>query len=102
MSAGPARAGRAGFALPSVLFVVAMVTLVFLVAIEALTSLATETRGARRAVLFQAQALSLEADVTFAAATRPLGPAVVMRSSEPDAAAPSLSSTARRTSPEPI
>jgi type II secretory pathway component PulK len=85
MNARASAASRAGFALPTVLFVVAMVTLVFLVAIEALTSLAAETRGARRAVLFQAQALSLEADVTFAAATRPLGPAAVMRSSEADA-----------------
>jgi hypothetical protein len=80
-------ATKAGFALPSVLFVVAMVTLVFLVAIEALTSLAEETRSARRAVLFQAQALSLEADVAFATATRPLGPTAVMRSAEPGAGA---------------
>jgi len=79
--------GQAGFALPSVLFVVAMVTLVFLVAVEALTSLAEETRGAKHAVLFQAQALSLEADIAYVAATHPLGPAAVMRSSEPDAGA---------------
>ena len=78
MSRAPS-ANKAGFALPSVLFVVAMVTLVFLVAIESLTSLAQETRGAKRAVLFQARALSLEADVAYAAATRPLGPAAVMR-----------------------
>jgi type II secretory pathway component PulK len=78
MSRAPS-AGKAGFALPSVLFVVAMVTLVFLVAIESLTSLAQETRGAKRGVLFQARALSLEADVAYAAATRPLGPAAVMR-----------------------
>ncbi len=50
-----------GFALPSVLFVVAMVTLVFLVAIEALTSLAVETRRMKTSVAFQADALSLEA-----------------------------------------
>jgi type II secretory pathway component PulK len=81
----PAR--KAGFALPAVLFVVAMVTLVFLVAIESLTSLANETRAAKRGVLFQVQALSLEADVAYAAATRPLGPAAVMRAAEPNAGA---------------
>lgn len=83
----PPAARTAGFALPSVLFVVAMVTLVFLVAIEALTSLADEARGAKRSVLFQVQALSLEADVAYAAATRPLGPAAVMRSAQPNAGA---------------
>jgi type II secretory pathway component PulK len=79
--------GKAGFALPAVLFVVAMVTLVFLVAIESLSSLANETRAARRGVLFQVQALSLEADVAYAAATRPLGPARVMRAAAPNAGA---------------
>ncbi len=84
MNAAAASPSKAGFALPSVLFVVAMVTLVFLVAIEALTSLAEETRGAKHAVLFQAQGLSLEADVAYATATRPLGAAAVMRSFDPD------------------
>ena len=87
MNARAVSGGKAGFALPSVLFVVAMVTLVFLVAIEALTSLAEETRGAKHAVLFQAQALTLEADIAYVAVTRPLGPAAVMRSTEPDARA---------------
>jgi len=67
------RAARAGFALPSVLFVTAMVTLVFLVAIEALASLATETRRVKSGVAFEAAALSLEARTAFLAATRPLG-----------------------------
>ncbi len=67
----------AGFALPSVLFVVAMVTLVFLVAIQALASLAAETRRVKGGVAFEAAALSLEARTAFLAATRPLGPAAV-------------------------
>ena len=86
MSRGAPCRRQAGFALPTVLFVVAMVTLVLLVAIESLASLAQETRGAKRAVLFQAQALSLEADVAYAAATRPLGPAAVMRGRDNGAA----------------
>jgi type II secretory pathway component PulK len=68
-----------GFALPSVLFVVAMVTLVFLVAIEALTSLAVETRRVKTSVAFQADALSLEARSAFLASTRPLGRSGVLR-----------------------
>jgi hypothetical protein len=84
MNAAAATPSKAGFALPSVLFVVAMVTLVFLVAIESLTSLREETRGAKAGVLFQVQALSLEADVAYATATRPLGAAAVMRSFDPD------------------
>ncbi|HLY80718.1 MAG TPA: hypothetical protein VKQ70_15155 [Caulobacteraceae bacterium] len=87
MSRGARHPGKAGFALPAVLFVVAMVTLVLLVAIESLASLAQETRGAKRAVLFRAQALSLEADVAYAAATRPLGPVAVIRGPQPGAAA---------------
>jgi type II secretory pathway component PulK len=68
---------QAGFALPSVLFVVAMVTLVFLVAIEALASLASETRRVKASVAFEAAALSLEARTAYLAATRPLGPTSV-------------------------
>ena len=68
-----------GFALPSVLFVVAMVTLVFLVAIEALTSLAIETRRVKTSVAFQADALSLEARTAFLASTKPLGRSGVLR-----------------------
>lgn len=68
----------AGFALPSVLFVVAMVTLVFLVAIQALASLAAETRRVKGGVAFEAAALSLEARTAFLAATRPLGPSGVV------------------------
>jgi len=78
-------AGKAGFALPSVLFVVAMVTLVFLVAIEALTGLAAEARRARDGAAFQARALDLEARATFLAATRPLGPAAVLAGDQPGA-----------------
>jgi hypothetical protein len=78
MSAQPSRAaGPHGFALPSVLFVVAMVSLVFLVAIEALASLASETRRVKSSVAFEAAALSLEAHTAFLAATRPLSPASV-------------------------
>jgi hypothetical protein len=83
-AAGP----KSGFALPSVLFVVAMVTLVFLVAIEALTSLATETRRAKQGVAFQAEALSLEAHATLLAATHPLGAASILAANRP--AAPPL------------
>jgi hypothetical protein len=83
----PARA-KAGFALPSVLFVVAMVTLVFLVAIEALSSLALETRRAKQGVAFEAEALSLEAHATLLAATHPLGPASILAANRP--AAPPL------------
>ena len=79
---------KAGFALPSVLFVVAMVTLVFLVAIEALTSLADETRRIRRGVAFETAALSLEAQATFDAATRQIGPSALL--GEGPSAAPIL------------
>jgi type II secretory pathway component PulK len=72
------RRGQSGFALPSVLFVVAMVTLVFLVAIEALASLAAETRRVKTSVAFEAAALSLEARAAFLASTKPLGPAAVL------------------------
>ena len=71
---------KAGFVLPSVLFVVAMVTLVFLVAIQSLNSLAEETRRATSRVRFESSALSLEAQATFVAATRPLGPTAVLQS----------------------
>jgi hypothetical protein len=79
---------KAGFALPSVLFVVAMVTLVFLVAIEALSGLAAEARRAKQGAAFQAQALDLEARTAFLAATRPLGSAAVLAGDQP--AAPAL------------
>ncbi len=82
----PARA-KNGFALPSVLFVVAMVTLVFLVAIEALASLAAETRRAKEGVAFEAAALSLEARTAFLAATHPLGPDAILAANRPDAPA---------------
>jgi hypothetical protein len=72
-------AAKAGFVLPSVLFVVAMITLVFLVAIQSLNSLAEETRRATSRVRFESSALSLEAQTTFLAATRPLGPTAVLR-----------------------
>jgi type II secretory pathway component PulK len=75
----PAPAGKAGFVLPSVLFVVAMLTLVFLVAIQSLNSLAEETRRAKSGAQFEASALSLEARATFLAATRPLAPAAILR-----------------------
>ena len=78
MRRASASAARRGFALPSVLFVVAMVTLVFLVAIEALASLATETRRVKQSIGFEAAALSLEARAAFLASTRPLGPAAVL------------------------
>jgi type II secretory pathway component PulK len=79
----PSRLSRnAGFALPSVLFVVAMVTLVFLVAIEALASLAVETRGAIQRARFEAAASSAEADVAYQTATSPLAPrALITRGS---------------------
>jgi type II secretory pathway component PulK len=73
------RASPTGFALPSVLFVVAMVTLVFLVAVEALTSLADQTRKTADRVRFEATALSLEAQTVFLAATRPMAPAALLR-----------------------
>jgi type II secretory pathway component PulK len=76
---------RAGFVLPSVLFVVAMVTLVFLVAIEALTSLADQTRKTAGRARFEAAALSLEAQTAFLAATRPLAPAALMQDGAPRA-----------------
>ncbi len=72
------RRGAPGFALPSVLFVVAMVTLVFLVAIQALASLASETRRVKTSVAFEADALSLEARAAFLASTKPLGPTAVL------------------------
>jgi general secretion pathway protein K len=81
-------AAKAGFALPSVLFVVAMVTLVYLVAIEALVSLATETRRAKQGAAFEAEALSVEAQTALLAATRPLGPASILDANRP--AAPAL------------
>lgn len=81
------RTGEPGFALPSVLFVVAMVTLVFLVAIQALASLASETRRVKASVAFEADALTLEARAAFIAATRPLGPSAVLAASEPNAPA---------------
>jgi type II secretory pathway component PulK len=71
---------KSGFALPSVLFVVAMVTLVFLVAIEALASLAAETRQAVAATRFQAAALTAEADVAYEASVLPLGARAILRS----------------------
>ncbi|HVM99642.1 MAG TPA: helix-hairpin-helix domain-containing protein [Caulobacteraceae bacterium] len=86
MTRPPSASSKAGFALPSVLFVVAMVTLVFLVAIEALASLAAETRAALAATRFQTAALSAEADVAFDAATRPLGPRAILASPAPGAA----------------
>ena len=70
---------KAGFVLPSVLFVVAMVTLVFLVAIQSLNSLAEETRRATSRVRFESAALGLEAQATFLAATRPLGPTAILQ-----------------------
>jgi hypothetical protein len=76
-------AAKAGFALPSVLFVVAMVTLVFLVAIQALASLAGETRRIRGGVRFEAEALSLEAQAAFDAATAPVGPSALLSDDGP-------------------
>ena len=76
---------RAGFALPTVLFVVAMVTLVFLVAIQALASLASETRRVKASVAFEVDALTLEARTAYLAATRPLGPAAVLGADGPSA-----------------
>jgi hypothetical protein len=81
-------AAKAGFALPSVLFVVAMVTLVYLVAIEALVSLAAETHRAKQHAAFEAEALSLEARTTLLAATRPLGAASILDANR--SAAPAL------------
>ena len=94
-------AAKAGFALPSVLFVVAMVTLVFLVAIEALTSLAVETRQAMAATRFQAVAMSTEADVAFEGAVLPLGPRAVMRSALPSAERAARARRRRPTPPAP-
>src|SRR5580658_7429366 len=85
MNARAVSGGKAGFALPSVLFVVAMVTLVFLVAIEALSSLAAETRRAKQGAAFEAEALSLEAHTAFLAATRPLGPDAILAANRPGA-----------------
>jgi len=79
-------AAKAGFVLPSVLFVVAMVTLVFLVAVQSLNSLAEETRRATSRVRFESSALSLEAQATFLAATRPLGPTAILQGWSPSAA----------------
>ena len=79
-------AAKAGFVLPSVLFVVAMVTLVFLVAIQSLNSLAEETRRARSRAQFEASALSLEAQATFLTATRPLASAAILQGWAPAAA----------------
>jgi type II secretory pathway component PulK len=76
---------RAGFVLPSVLFVVAMLTLVFLVAIQSLNSLAEETRRATSRVQFEQSALSLEAQAAFLAATRPLAPAAILQGWAPTA-----------------
>ncbi len=71
---------KAGFALPSVLFVAAMVSLVFLVAIQALGSLAEETRRTKAGADFEAAALTLEARATFIAATAPVGPSGLLQS----------------------
>jgi type II secretory pathway component PulK len=79
--------GKGGFALPSVLFVVAMATLVLLVAIEALATLAVETRRVRQGAAFEAEARSLEARTTLLAATRPLGPNAILANGQPKAAA---------------
>jgi DNA uptake protein ComE-like DNA-binding protein len=82
----PARR-KAGFALPTVLFVVAMVSMVFLVAIEALASLAAEARHARDGAAFEAEALSLEARTAFLAATHPLGSDAILANGQPNAPA---------------
>lgn len=63
---------RRGFALPAVLAVTGVVTLIFLVAITALSSLNAETRAGRDRVRFLQAAMTLEATVTYMAATEPL------------------------------
>lgn len=62
---------RAGFALPAVLTVTGVVTLIFVVAITALASLTSEAAASRARVRFMERALTVEATVTFLAATEP-------------------------------
>lgn len=60
-----------GFALPAVLTVTGVVTLIFVVAITALASLTAEAAASRARVRFVERALSVEAAVSFLAATEP-------------------------------
>lgn len=62
---------RPGFTLPAVLAVTGVVTLIFLVAMTALTSLTSEAASARARINFLQQALTMEARVSYLAATEP-------------------------------
>lgn len=62
---------RVGFALPAVLTVTGVVTLIFVVAITAFASLTSEASASRARVRFTERALTVEATVTFLAATEP-------------------------------
>ena len=70
--------GKAGFALPAVLVVVAMLALVFLAAAGSMRSLSAETLAAKQAVAFEQAARSLEARTAWLAATEPMGPSAIL------------------------
>lgn len=68
------RLSRDGFALPAVLAVTGVVTIIFLVAMTALYSLTSEAASARARVRFVQQAMSVEAAISYMAATEPMAP----------------------------
>lgn len=65
---------RSGFALPAVLAVTGVVILIFLVAMTALATLTGEARLARDRVRFLERAMTVEAALSYIAATEPIGP----------------------------
>ena len=69
-----ARDDKRGFALPTVLVVVAVLALVFLTALTGLNGLNAEARTAQEGVGFDTAAANLEARIAYLALTRPLTP----------------------------
>lgn len=63
--------GRSGYALPTVLAIIALLSLVFVSAASALGALAAATRGAVEGAEFQRLAMSAEAEALFTTATTP-------------------------------